>query len=54
MVGAHIIEFGDINAHEEKFDKLYALYSQGLKREGWNKYIRINLKYKEQVVCTKR
>lgn len=53
-VGSHIIEFGEINDIEIKFGKLYALYEQGLKREGWNKYGRINLKYESQVVCTRR
>ena len=53
-VGAHIIELGSYLNYEEKFNKLYALYEQGLKREGWNTYNKINLKYKDQVVCSKR
>ena len=53
-VGAHIIEFGDISNYQDKFNKLYALYNQGFKNEGWNKYLKIDLKYKNQVVCTKR
>ena len=53
-VGAHIIEFGDISNYRDKFDKLYALYNQGFKKEGWNKYIKIDLKFKNQVVCTRR
>lgn len=53
-VGAHIIEFGDIGNYQDKFNKLYALYNQGFQDEGWNKYIKINLAFKDQVVCTKR
>ena len=53
-VGAHIIEFGDISNYKDKFSKLNALYKHGLKNEGWNTYVKINLKYKDQVVCTKR
>lgn len=53
-VGAHIIEFGDNSNYQDKFDKLYALYNQGFKNEGWNKYLKIDLKFKNQVVCTKR
>lgn len=53
-VGAHIIEFGDISNYQDKFDKLYAMYNQGFQREGWNKYVKIDLKFKNQVVCTKR
>lgn len=53
-VGSHTIVFGDISRYERKFKKLYALYDQGLKNEGWNTYSKINLKFTNQVVCTKR
>ncbi len=36
-----------------KFRKLKILYNEGLKYEGWNNYEKINLKYKNQVICTK-
>lgn len=52
-VGPHVILFGDVSDYELKFRKLEALYKQGLAREGWNKYKKINLKYKQQVICTK-
>jgi len=52
-VGPHIIEFGNIEDMEEKFAKLKLLYSQGFASNGWNQYQKINLKYKNQVVCTK-
>lgn len=53
-VGAHQIIFGDVSEYRQKFRKLKILYDQGLKYEGWNKYEKINLKYKNQVICTKR
>lgn len=53
-VGAHQIIFGNGDDIEEKFDKLRILYEEGLKFEGWNKYEKINLKYANQVICTKR
>lgn len=53
-VGSHIILFGGIEDCKQKFRKLKALYQKGLNIEGWNKYKIINLKYKNQVVCTKR
>ncbi|MDX2443720.1 MAG: hypothetical protein QNK30_07955 [Bacteroidales bacterium] len=53
-VGSHVIKFGELGDYERKFEKLYALYVQGLRNEGWNKYSAINLKYKNQVICTKR
>jgi cell division protein FtsQ len=53
-VGAHIIEFGSADDMETKFDKLWVLYDEGFRNKGWNQYDRINLKYRNQVVCTKR
>ena len=53
-VGSHLILFGDINGYNEKFRKLYALYQVGFDYVSWNNYEKINLKYKNQVICTKR
>lgn len=53
-VGAHIITFGKWQNARWKFRKLKAFYEKGLNRMGWNQYNRINLKYKNQVICTKR
>lgn len=55
MVGNHRIVFGDTVAMDEKFNKLMTFYKQGLNTTGWwNKYAVINLKYKNQIVCTKK
>ncbi|MDM8161030.1 hypothetical protein QUH73_14490 [Labilibaculum sp. K2S] len=53
-VGAHKIELGSIENYEQKFQKLSALYTKGFSKKGWNTYSKINLKYKNQVVCTKK
>lgn len=53
-VGSHVILFGDISNCDEKFNNLESLYINGLNAVGWNKYETINLKYKGQVICTKR
>ena len=53
-VGAHQIIFGDVTDAEKKFEKLRVFYNDGLRYEGWNKYEKINLKYKNQIICTKR
>lgn len=53
-VGKHLIIFGDIDNMEEKFENLIAFYKNGLSKVGWDKYKKINLKYKNQVVCTKK
>ena len=52
-VGSHKIILGDCSDLEKKFNKLYAFYKDGLNKIGWNSYETINLKYKNQVVCTK-
>ena len=53
-VGSHIILLGKAERLEEKFNKLYAFYQKGLPNTDWNAYELINLKYKNQVVCTKK
>ena len=53
-VGNYTIIFGDINNIDEKFENLDALYTKAFKYIGWNKYKTINLKYKNQIVCTLR
>ena len=53
-VGRHLILFGDAGDMEQKFSKLKAFYEQGMKKAGWNTYSRINLKYKDQVLCEKK
>ncbi len=54
-IGNHKIIFGEAKDFQEKFDKLKLFYTDGLnKTDGWNKYSTINIKYKNQVVCTKK
>jgi cell division protein FtsQ len=51
--GAHIVEFGNTEQMEEKFRKLQIFYQSGLTRVGWHHYRRVNVKYSNQVVCSK-
>lgn len=53
-LGNHAVLFGDITGMEEKFEKLFHFYKQGLSRAGWGEYRIVNVKYKDQVVCTKK
>jgi cell division protein FtsQ len=53
-VGLHKIVLGNSDELEEKLDKLLYFYKNGLSKAGWNKYETINLKYNNQVVCTKK
>lgn len=52
-VGNHLILFGDAENIAQKFEKLLVFYRMGLNRTGWNKYSVINLKFSNQVVCSK-
>ncbi len=45
------IEFGKIENIETKFKKLRLFYDEILPRNGWNSYSRVNLKYKNQIIC---
>lgn len=55
LAGNQKIIFGDTTTMEEKFNKLLTFYQQGLNTTGWwNKYSVINLKFKNQIVCTKK
>ncbi len=53
-LGDQIIILGSIENLEDKFSKLMVLYKEGFNKIGWDKYSIINLKYNNQVVCTKR
>ena len=53
LAGSHIIVLGNFMDIEEKMNKLLVFYTQGLNKVGWNKYETINLKYKNQIVCSK-
>jgi len=53
-VGDHQIILGKIDNYKENLEKLRLFYEKGLSKTGWNKYSVINLKFKNQVVCTKR
>ena len=51
QVGKQIIEFGRAEDIHEKFNKLNIFYKQILPQKGWNAYERVNLKFKDQIVC---
>ncbi len=53
-VGKHLIILGSIDDMEKKFEKLMAFYEEGLNKTGWNKYRIVNLKFENQVVCTRK
>jgi cell division protein FtsQ len=53
-VGKHLIVLGNLDKLDNKFERLMKFYEEGLNKTDWNKYKVINLKFDNQVVCTKR
>ena len=53
-IGEHKIHIGNLDNTKEKLDNLYQLYNVALPIKGWQTYSDINLKYKNQIVCTKK
>ena len=53
-VGNHRIVLGTFADFEEKLDNLRLFYEKAIPKVGWEKYSIISLKYKNQIVCTKR
>lgn len=51
--GRHTIRFGRLERTEEKFDKLMRFYRRGLPQIGWDEYRTIDIRYQDQVVCSK-
>lgn len=52
-VGKQRIEFGKVKGFDQKFKNLRILYEEGFSKTGWNEYSTINLKYENQVICSK-
>lgn len=53
-VGDYRIMLGSFENFEEKLQNLLLYYEQAVPKVGWEKYSMINLKYKNQIVCTKK
>ena len=54
VVGNHLIDFGDGENYKEKFDKLYVFYKEVLGKTGFDKYARVDLRFENEIVCTKK
>lgn len=68
-IGGHLIKFGKLHYEEKtveygyveddfsiqtRLTKLKAFYEKGISQKGWNIYKIVDLRYKGQIVCTKR
>jgi cell division protein FtsQ len=52
--GPTSILLGDAHMAESKLSRLKLFYRKGLPLAGWDTYSAVNLKYKEQIICTKK
>ncbi len=53
-VGDFRIIMGNLDDYPEKLAKFVRFVNEGLAIVGWNRYTEINLKYENQVVCTRK
>lgn len=53
-VGNHILFLGKAEDYDEKFSKLQTFYKEALNHVGWNKYQRISIEFKNQIIGTKK
>jgi cell division protein FtsQ len=52
-VGDHVVLLGDINRLDKKLKYLKHFYLNVIQSKGWRTYTAINLKFDNQIVCTK-
>lgn len=50
--GNQLIKLGSLDNWEYKLKKLYAFYREAMPTEGWDKYVKLDLRYSNQVVAT--
>jgi cell division protein FtsQ len=53
-IRGHVINFGDTSRIKDKFDNLLTMYRQVMPYKGWNTYDTISVKFKGQVVASRR
>lgn len=51
QIGDQRLEFGGPNGYEKKFKKLKIFFKQIMPTKGWNTYERVNVAYKDQIIC---
>ncbi|WP_045467609.1 cell division protein FtsQ/DivIB [Sporocytophaga myxococcoides] len=51
QIGDQLILFGKPEEVESKFKRLKIFYKEILPTKGWNSYNKVNLKFKDQIIC---
>lgn len=54
VIGDHVIEIGNVNNLEQKFDRLYTFYTQAWMQNGINKYEKLDVQFNNQIVAVKK
>jgi cell division protein FtsQ len=54
LIGNQIIEFGDGNDYENKFQKLFVFYKEVLAKTGFEYYKSINVAFQNEVIATRK
>lgn len=53
-IGGQRVLIGDGTALEQRFEKLKLFYDEGMPQASWRRYSRIDLRFADQIICTKR
>jgi cell division protein FtsQ len=51
QVSKQLISWGKPVNNEEKLEKLKLVYHEIFPSKGWNRYKKVNLSYKDQIIC---
>ena len=54
ILGEYTIKFGGFDEMETKFEKLETFYREGAGKTGWIDYRSVDLRYKNQIICSKK
>ena len=53
-IRGHVVNLGDTTRLDEKLEMLQLFYRKVLPKKGWNEYDTISVKFKDQIVATRR
>lgn len=54
QVGDHLVELGSLEDFQEKLRNMWVFYNQVMVNNNWNKYEKVSVKYKNQVIAKKK
>ncbi|MDT8394093.1 MAG: cell division protein FtsQ/DivIB [Bacteroidales bacterium] len=54
MVGSYTVKLGDGGSMTERFGKLETFYREGAGKAGWIDYKTVDLRYENQIICSKK